>query len=438
MYNLVVSKFGGSITCSAEKVKRAVEIIKSNPALHYVIASAPGTNPPNHGITDMLFMCHSRFSNKGNYQEMLAKISDSYRAIINDLGINFDLEAEIETLRKDLIAGREHGYIGSRGEYIMGKILAELLGWTFVDAAELIFFNDDGTLNEAKTFNTANAKLKNIEYAVIPGFYGSMPDGKIKTFPRGDGDSSGAIVARAVNADLFEKWSEVNKVFAADTNVIPESILVKNMTYNEIIELNYIRKTIIRDSVIFMLKEAGIPMKVSGIYDNEGTLISSKFPEGTRRNAAVCISGRRNFKILNVEKYGLNEIFGFGEKLLGIFAKYGVACEHCLSGIHKIALVIKNPMFDLKYSSIVDEIKRIIEPDSVTVDKDLSLITVISEGMSTVSGKFEKIFFALWKPKINVKMLEQGADDVNIILGVSDKDYENALRALYETVICEA
>ena len=435
MSNLIVSKFGGSITSSAEKIKRSVEIIKSNPARRYMIASAPGTNPPNHGITDLLFMCHSGFSGNKDYEGLLTKIADTYRAIIDGLKINFDIDSEIEKLRQDLISGRELGYIGSRGEYIMGKILAKLLGWTFVDAAELIFFNDDGTLDEAKTFKAANERLKDIEHAVIPGFYGSMPDGKIKTFPRGDGDSSGAIIARSLNADLFEKWSEVNKVFAIDTDVIPESRLVKYITYNEIIELNYIRKTIIRDSVIFMLREANIPMRVSGIYDDEGTLIASSIPEGTRSSTAACISGRRNFKILHIEKYGLNEIFGFGEKLLGIFAKYGAACEHCLSGVHKIALVIKNPMFDLRCNAIIDEIKRVVQPDTIRLDKDLSLITVIGEGMGTVSGKFEKIFLALWEPRINVKMLDQGADDLNIILGVSDKDYENAMKALYDTII---
>lgn len=438
MDRLIVSKFGGSVISTAEGVKRAVEIIKSDPARRYVIASAPGSGSRESGITDMLFMCYSSFRDNGDYQTMLDKISEHYQKIIAGVGMRFDIEAEIEYLKQDLISGRKLDYIGSRGEYIMGKILAELLGWTFVDASELIFFNNDGTLDEAQTFSAASARLKSVEHAVIPGFYGSMPDGEIKTFQRGDGDSSGAIIARAVNADLFEKWSEVVRVFSADSNVVPDACLIRKMTYDEALEMNYITKSICKDSVMLMLKEAGIPMRVGSVCGDDCTLISVQPSEENRNNVAVCITGRRNFKIFHITKYELNKISGFGEKLLGIFARYGVACEHCLSGIHKFALVIRNPMFELRRNEIFADINHVIEPTSITVDKDLSLITVIGEGMGTVSGKFEKIFLALKQAKINVKMLDQGADDLNIIIGVSDKDYSNAVRALYETIILGA
>ncbi len=202
--NLIVSKFGGSITSSADGVKRAAEIIRSNPSRRYLIASAPGTSPNETGITDILFMLHSSQRSEDR-REMLAKISEHYRKIIDGLGIKFDIDAEINALNDDLNAGKGLDYIGSRGEYIMGKIFAELLGWPLVDAEGIIFFNDDGTLDEEKTFRTAGSILRTLNHAVIPGFYGSMPNGSIKTFGRGDGDSSGAIVARAVKADLFEK-----------------------------------------------------------------------------------------------------------------------------------------------------------------------------------------------------------------------------------------
>ena len=428
---MIVSKFGGSSLSDSKKVKRTLEIIKADPERRYIIASAP------EGITDMLYICYSNFVNKEDYQEILNKISNCYKEIINGLGINFDVEAEINILKKNLISGVNLDYVGSRGEYIMGKILAEFLGRPFVDASEIIFFNVDGTLNDTKTFITANKKLKTLENAVIPGFYGSTPDGNIKTFSRGDGDSSGAIIARSMNADLFEKWSETAKIFSADPSVIPDAKIIENITYEEAVELNYIGIKNIRDSVIFMLKAADIPIKIRSIYDSEnnGMFISSKLPENISRNVAMCIAGRRNLNIIHIEKYGLNKISGFGEKLFGIFAKYNIACEHCLSGIHKMSVVVKTPTFDLRRSEILDDIKKAVDADAVTLEKDLSLIAVIGQGMGTIKGTFEGVFYAVASAKVKVRMIDQGADDLNVIIGVSDIYYEKVIKALYEHVI---
>ena len=428
---MIVSKFGGSCVSDSEKVKRTVAIIKANPERRYVMASAPS------GITDMLYICYSNFVNREDYHGMLDKISERFKEIINGIGINFDIDEEITTIKKNLISGINSDYVGSRGEYIMGKILAKFLGWEFVDADKIIFFNKDGSLDEGKTFTTAHQKIKDLEHAVIPDFYGATLDGNIKTFSRGDGDSSGAIVARAVEADLFEKWSETAKTFSADPAVIPEPKIIKNITYEEAVELNYIGIKIIRDSVIFMLKKVGIPIKICSIYDGEGDgmLISSKLPENISRNIAICIAGRRNFDIIHIEKYGLNKAYGFGEKLFGLFARYKIACEHCLSGIYKMSIVIKTPTFDLRRSEVLNEIQKILDADSITTEKDLSLIAVIGKGMGATKGTFEKVFYALATAKIKVRIIDQGSDDLNIIIGVSDEDYENAIKALYEAMI---
>ena len=434
---IIVSKFGGSVTSNVEGIKRAMEIVKSDPSRRYVIASAPGAVSGDPGITDLLFMCHSASARGEDCNELIAKISECYRNIADGLGTDFDVDGEIAGLKKDLASGRSLDYIGSRGEYIMGKILAEYLGWEFVDPSELIFFNSDGTLNAAKTFSTAKAKLGLLNNAVIPGFYGSMPDGSIKTFPRGDGDSSGAIVARSVNADLFEKWSETAKTYSADPSVIPNPQVIRHITYEEAVELNYVGINAIRDSVIFMLKEAGIPLKICSIIDGgeAGMMISAELPEGVSRNDAVCITGRRNYYIIHINKYGLNKIYGFGEKLFGLFSKYCVPCEHCLSGIHKISVVVKSQMFILHHRQLLEELKRVIEPDSITVENNLSLIAVIGHGMKNVPGTFESLFYPLAKEKINVRMIDEGADDLNIIIGVSDSDYNKAVQTLYDYVI---
>ena len=433
---MIVSKFGGSTFVD---VKKVVEIIKSNPERQYVIASAPGESSSEMGITDMLFMCHSSFYRHENYNELLDKIKAVYEKIINSLGIYFDIDAEILELKKNLLsAGQkaELDFIGSRGEYITAKILAKSLGWDFVDASEMIFFKADGNVDEEKTFKAVNEKLKQHKYAVIPGFYGSLPNGSIKTFSRGDGDSSGAIVACAVNADLFEKWSETAKVFSANPAVIPDAKIIKNITFMEAVEMNYTGIKIIKDSVLFMLKKAEIPLKIYSLNDseNEGMLISSDI-KNSSRNTAVCISGRKGLDMIHIEKYGLNKMSGFGEKLFGLFSKYRIPCEHCLSGIHKMSLVVKSPIFDLNKSEIFNEIKKAIQPNSIRLEKGLSIIAVIGQNIGPKPGTFAKVFSALAASKIVVKMIDQGSDDLNIIVGVSDNDYENAVRALYQAMI---
>lgn len=434
---IIVSKFGGSVTASAEGIKRAMEIVKSDSSRRYVIASAPGSTFSSTGITDMLFMCHSAHSRHEDYSGLLVKISECFMNIADGLGMKFDIDAEISALEKDLLSWKNLDYIGSRGEYIMGKMLAAYLGWDFVDASSIIFFNSDGSLNESKTFTESKAKLSRLEHAVIPAFYGSLPDGRIKTFPRGDGDSSGTIAACAVNADMFEKWSETAKAYSADPSVVKNPKVITNITYSEAVELNYSGIFTVNDSVIFMLRKAGIPLMIRSIDDanDAGMMISANLPEGVKRNTAMCIAGRRNFYIVHIEKYGLNKQEGFGEKLFGLFAKYHVPCEHCLSGIHKMSVVVKSQMFILHHRQLLEEIRRVIEPDSVSVEKDLSLIAVIGKGMGTVKGTFESVFFAMVSAQIKVRMIDQGADDLNIIIGVSDEDYERAIKVLYEYVI---
>ncbi|MBQ6971909.1 MAG: hypothetical protein IJP86_06085 [Synergistaceae bacterium] len=431
MDNVTVSKFGGSITASADTIRRAAEIIRSDPSRKYVIASAPGTKPGETGITDMLFMSHSSRGNPAALSKMLGEIAGRFRRITDGLGLAFDIDAEISQLREGLDAGKGLDYIASRGEYITAKILAGLLGWPMADAEGLIFFREDGTLDEAKTFSTAGAVLRTLKHAVIPGFYGSMPDGSIKTFQRGDGDSSGAIVARAVNAGLFEKWSETAKIFVADPAVVPEAGLVRNITYDEAVEFNYLGLNIVSDRVIFMMRGVGIPVRVCSLEDQEGTLISGKLPEGTGRGVTACIAGRSKFNVLHIEKYGINKISGFGEKLFGIFARHGVACEHCLSGIYKMSVVIKSPLFHIRRGEILDEVRRVIEPDSMTVEGGLSLIAVVGGGMETLG----RIFPALSGAGIKVRMIDQGSDSMNVILGVNDEDYADAVRALHSAMI---
>ncbi|MBQ7593057.1 MAG: hypothetical protein IJU48_01735 [Synergistaceae bacterium] len=433
---MIVVKFSGSAVANAEKLKTAAKIINSETSCRYVVVSSPGKNLPDDiKITDMLYILHSKFQSREGYNEMLKKIAEQFMSIILELGITFDIDREIAILKEDLLAGESADYIASRGEFIMAKIFAKMLNWEFVDAAKIIFFDADGKLEDARTFATASEVLSKYEHAVIPGFYGSLPNGKIKTFPRGGGDITGAIIARAVKADLFEKCTANTNFFSADPSIVSEPKIIQTLTYSEALEINYTGIKIIHDEAAFLLKDTEIPTKVRNINtpSSEGTLITPT--KDLTGNITVCIAGRRNFNIIHIEKFGINRFYGFGEKLFGIFARYNAPCEHCLSGIHKISVVVKTPMFDLKRNEILREIESIIQPDSLSLERDLSIILTIGEGTGRTYGILDKIASSLAHEKINIRMLDQGSDDLNVILGVSDKDYDAAIRTLYHAMI---
>ena len=437
MSKLIVSRFGGNAAANSEEVKKTLDIIKADSARRYLVVSAPGATHDEVGITDMLYICHASARNHEDYSVMLGKISERYKEIVAGLGMDFNVDAEILELKKDLMLGADLDFIGSRGEYIIAKIMAAFLGWEFIDASRLIFFNRDGTPDTEKTFKVAGEILNSYTHAVIPSFYGSTPNGKIKTFVRGDCDTAGALIACAAKADIFEKWSEDAKVYSADPDVIPDAEIVRNVTYMEAVEMTYVGIEIVKDSVSFMLNEAGIPMKICSTHQPEESvmLITPKLPGDVTRNIAACIAGHSNFTTLHINKYGLNKIFDFGEKLFGIFAKHRISCQHYLTGIHKMSIILKDPIFDLRRAQILNEIKAAVSPEAIEVQKGLSLIAIIGEGMGTAKGIFSKIFDAVACVGVKVKMIEQGADDLNIIIGVEDEDYTRAVRALYNLVI---
>ena len=439
MYHTIVAKFGGSSLADASRIKETASIINMNPARRYVVISSPGERTDDDiKITDMLYMCHLRFTNRENYQDMLNAIHKRFDEIVSGLGIDFDAEAEIKNIRKNLMLGKTSDFIASRGEYITAKILAKLLGWEFVDSSDMIFFNDDGTLNELKTFTTSARILKPLQHAVIPGFYGIMPNGSIKTFSRGGSDTTGSIIARAINADLYEKWTDKAEIFCADPNIVKSPMTIENITYKELHELSYMGFTVLNEDSVFPINKAGIPVNIRDIHnlDDKGTLILPELIEDSPRdNTFVCVAGKRGFRVLHIEKYKMNRESQFAAKLFNIFARYNIACEHCLTGIDIVSLVLKNPLFDLRRSEIISEIKREVNPDNVEVRTNLSLISVIGEGMGTVKGVFAKVFNALANEEVKVKMIDQGSDDLNIILGVDDEDYERSIRALYNALI---
>ncbi|MBQ7154416.1 MAG: aspartate kinase [Synergistaceae bacterium] len=438
MNNIITAKFGGTSLADASQIKKACAIITAKPERRYVVASAPGKRySEDIKITDMLYKAHSQAKAGEDFADTLRDISDRYSKIIDGLGITFDIDAEIREIGEKLKAGTTPDYPASRGEYINSKIIAAFLGWPFVDAAEGIFFTEAGALDESKTFQTLGEILLKHERAVVPGFYGSLPDGSIKTFSRGGSDVTGSIVARAVNADLYENWTDVSGMLSADPRIVKNPKVIEHITYTELRELSYMGASVLHEDAVFPVRQAGIPINIRNTNrpDDAGTLISASLPEGVKRPIVTGIAGRKGFCSVRVEKSMMNGETGFGAKLLQVFAQKGIPFEHCPTGIDTISVVVNGSAFESRRSEILQDIKNVLAPDFVTIEKGLSAIAVVGAGMVSVKGVAAKVFGALANAGINIRMIDQGSDELNIIVGVDDSDYEKAVNALYNTMI---
>ena len=433
--NTITAKFGGTSLADASQIKKVSAIIKNDPARRYVVASAPGKRfTDDIKITDLLYKAHSQFMNSEDFEQTLSQISERYAAIIKDLAINFDIDSEINAIKQN-ISSRD--YLASRGEYINSKIIARFLGWEFVDASEVIFFNESGLLDESKTFYVMGEKLKSLKCAVIPGFYGSLPDGSIKTFSRGGSDITGSIVARAVKADLYENWTDVSGMLSADPRIVNNPRVIEYITYTELRELSYMGASVLHEDAVFPVRQAGIPINIRNTNkpDDKGTLIAASLPKDMTRRPVTGIAGRKGFCSIRVEKSMMNGETGFGAKLLYIFAKNGVPFEHCPTGIDTISVIVSGDLFDSKRDEILREIKNELAPDFITIEKNLSVIAIVGEGMAGVKGIAAKIFASLAGAGINIRMIDQGSDELNIIVGIDESDYKKAINALYKSMI---
>ena len=436
--SIIVSKFGSSSLVDAERIKRTAEIIKSNPSRRYVVVSAPGkSSPEDMQITDLLYIAYSRYEGRENFTEILDIIQDRFIEIVHGLGINFDIASEIADLKKSLFFGKSKDNTASLGIAIMAKILAAYLGWNFVDASKIIFIDKkDESLDKEKTFKAISEIIKPLPNAVIPGGYGVIDDIRIK-MKSARGDTAGAALACALNASVYEKWTDKEGIFTADPAFVENPLQIRHVTYKELIELTYMGINVIHEDAVSLLMNTDITTSILSVNnpDNKGTMITRTLPETAGRKVAACISGRRKFKMLRINKMGLNKTYGIGEKVFGTFAKYRISCEHYISGIYNFAVVLKNPMFDIRRDDIIKEITNAINPEGITVEKDISLIAIIGEGMGTIKGIFAKIFDAVADAGVKVHMIDQGADDLNIVIGVYDDDFEKTVRALYQAMI---
>lgn len=432
-----VVKFGGSSLASAEQFKKVKNIIQEDDTRRYVIPSAPGKRyAKDTKITDLLYQCYEIMEQGREYQPILRKIQDRYEEIIKSLGLKMSLDEEFRKIQEQFQQKAGMDYAASRGEYLNGLVLAEYLEFDFVDAASVIFFKQDGTLNVEKTNRSLKDCLGKIEYAVIPGFYGAMEDGTIKTFSRGGSDVSGSLVARGIHADMYENWTDVSGFLVADPRIINNPEVIETITYRELRELAYMGASVLHEEAIFPVRSEGIPINIrnTNAPEEKGTMIV----ESTCRKSKYTITGiagKKGFASINVDKDLMNSEIGFCRKVLSVFEENGLSFEHMPSGIDTMTIFVNQSDFEEKEQQVISGIHRSVHPDVIEMESDMALIAVVGRGMKETRGTAGRIFSALAHARVNVKMIDQGSSELNVIIGVKNNDFETAIRAIYDIFV---
>ncbi len=433
----IVVKFGGTSLAGADQIRKAADIVLSDPARRFMVASAPGKRTGDDiKVTDLLYRCYDEAAAGQDFSGTLAQIEGRYADILAGLGVAFDLAAEIAILREHLEADPQRDYMASRGEYLNARIIAAFLGRPFVDPAETIFFTEAGSLDEKRTFEALGARLASLECAVIPGFYGVMPDGTVHTFSRGGSDITGSIAAQASKADLYENWTDVSGMLSADPRIVENPHVIDHITYTELRELSYMGASVLHEDAVFPVRKAGIPINIRNTNRpaDPGTMIVPWADRSAQKRVVTGVAGRKGFTSIAIEKSMLNSEVGFTAKLLTILAENGVSFEHCPSGIDTISVVVNTEHFLRARDDILIAIQKQLEPDAMTVEDGLAMLAVVGRGMVFSKGTAARIFKALADANINVRMIDQGSSELNIIVGVEEHDYENAIRAIYHAM----
>lgn len=434
-----VVKFGGSSLASAEQFKKVGNIIREEESRKYVVPSAPGKRfSEDTKVTDMLYKCYAEAEEGKNFDKQLKAIKERYNEIIKGLGLKLSLEEQFETIKKNFEAKAGKDYAASRGEYLNGIIMANYLGYQFIDAANVICFDENGEFDSEKTNEVCSEKLAATENAVIPGFYGAMPNGKVKTFSRGGSDVTGSIVARAIKADVYENWTDVSGFLAADPRIVKNPKPIKVITYRELRELSYMGASVLHESAIFPVRKEGIPINIrnTNAPQDPGTMIVE-----TTCNRPDCvitgIAGKKGFVSISIDKDMMNSEIGFGRKVLQVFEDNGISFEHMPSGIDTMTVFVHQDEFVEKEQKVLAQIHKAVNPDSVELEANLALIAVVGRGMKNSTGIAGNIFSALAKAKINVKMIDQGSSELNIIIGVRNRYFEDAIKTIYGVFVPE-
>ena len=432
-----VVKFGGSSLANAEQFRKVGDIIRSEEGRRYVVPSAPGKRfSGDTKVTDLLYACYDRAAQGKEFGGIFQEIKERYYEIIRGLDLKLSLEEEFAQIEADFRAQAGTDYAASRGEFLNGKIMAAYLGYEFVDAASVIRFDKNGNFDGEKTDRLLGKRLSKCERAVIPGFYGAKEDGTVQTFSRGGSDVTGSLVARAVHADIYENWTDVSGFLVTDPRIVEHPAVIETITYRELRELSYMGATVLHEEAIFPVRKEGIPINIRNTNrpQDKGTFIV----ESTCRKPRYVITGiagKKGFCSINIEKSMMNSEVGFGRKILQVFEDQGINFEHVPSGIDTMTVYVHQDEFEEKEQQVIAGIHRAVQPDFVEMESDLALIAVVGRGMKSQRGTAGRVFAALAHAHVNVKMIDQGSSELNIIIGVENRDFETAVKAIYDIFV---
>ena len=428
-----VVKFGGSSLANAEQFQKVGDIIRSDESRRYVVPSAPGKRfSADTKVTDLLYTCYDKAEAGEDFTDVLTEIKGRFYEIIKGLNLDLSLEEEFRQIEADFKAHAGNEYAASRGEFLNGKVMAAYLGYEFIDSATVIRFDKNGNFDADKTDKLLSKRLQKCERAVIPGFYGGMEDGTVKTFSRGGSDVTGSLVAKAIHADIYENWTDVSGFLVTDPRIVDNPAVIETITYRELRELSYMGATVLHEDAIFPVRKAGIPINIKNTNKPEdmGTMIV----ESTSQKPAFTITGiagKKGFTVVNIEKDMMNAELGFGRRVLEVFEKNGICFEHMPSGIDTMSVVVHQAEFAPKEQEIMSGLHRNCHPDTIDIETDLALIAVVGRAMKSNRGTAGRIFSALAHAHVNVKMIDQGSSELNIIIGVNEADFESAMKAIY-------
>ncbi len=434
-------KFGGSSLADAGQFQKVKAIIDADATRRYVIPSAPGKRfSADTKITDLLYTCQRIAAEGGDFSEPLEKIRSRYLEIAKALGLAFDPTDELDRIAFRLKEGATKDYAASRGEYLNGLLLSSYLGFPFVDAADVVRFSENGTLLMPETMMAMRDVLSDKPCAVIPGFYGSGPNGEIITFSRGGSDITGSLVARAVRAAMYENWTDVSGVLVADPRIVQNAAVINTITYEELRELSYMGATVLHEDAIFPVRAAGIPINIrnTNAPDDPGTLIVSDDSADSDMQTGYTITGiagKKGFCAINIQKAMMNAELGFCRKVLSVLEEEGISIEHMPSGIDTMSIILAEDAIKGKEKTVLSKIKKAVNPDSCDIEHGISLLAVVGRGMRRTRGTAARIFAALAHARINVKMIDQGSSELNIIIGMLDGDFEEAVRRIYDMFV---
>lgn len=432
---LVVAKFGGSSLSCATQFAKVKDIVMSDAKRKIVVVSALGKrNGVDTKITDLLYILHAHLKYSVPYEDIWKMIYDRFVGVKEDLQIHLEIEKDLDSLRAELNKNISQDYLVSRGEYLTAKLMSSYLGYTFVDAKDIISFNYDGKLDEAITEKKAKLAFSQYGAIVVPGFYGAYPNGSVRLLSRGGSDVTGSILAKCLQVSMYENWTDVSGILAADPRIIDKPRAIKEITYAELRELSYMGANVLHEETVFPVQSLNIPINLKNTNDPEhpGTVIKNICEDTS--NIVTGIAGKKEFVSFNISKNHMSNEIGFLRKTLSVFEKYNVSIEHIPSGIDSFSVVVSTPSVEKCQYEIITELKNALQAD-VTIDSDIALVAIVGRNMAKRSGICGTIFQTLGKEKINVKLLAQGPSELNIIIGVSQADYEVTLKSLYQDLV---